>query len=177
METTKPEEMPLDISHTVNEKYNPQWVEKYETEALLLKDIFSGAIIKIEHIGSTSIPKLSAKPIIDIAVLIKNYETAEQFTEPLKKIGYMFDSSSTERHFFKKGNPTEYHLSICYQSRGNFLPRQLAFRDYLRDHPEAMDAYTKLKEEQLQQDPTGRNSYISGKTDFVNDILQKAGFY
>lgn len=135
----------------------------------------------IEHIGSTSIPGLSSKPIIDIMVLIDNHENAEKFIPKLSEIGYPFDSNShtdksTERHLFRKGKPTEFHLSIAYANRGGFWKRQLAFRDYLRSHPEDVQRYEKLKKDLIKKDPTGKGEYISGKTDFVNEILDKSGF-
>ncbi len=169
------ENITLDTSHTVLEPYNPEWVIKYEQEVAKLQEIFGEKLTQIEHIGSTSIPGLSAKPIIDIAVEIESHAEADTFIDSLKKIGYTHDlsGSSSERHFFRKGTPTEYHLSICYKSRGSFLKRQLAFRDYLKTHPEAKDKYAQIKNELLKQDPTGKNTYISNKSEFVERILKE----
>ena len=78
--------------------------------------------------------------------------------------------------FSKKGNPTQFHLSIAYGDRGSFLERQILFRDYLRAHDEDRDAYGKLKKELIAKDPSGKETYIADKTDFVMKILKKAGF-
>lgn len=78
--------------------------------------------------------------------------------------------------FFRKGNPTEFHLSVTYEDRGSFLERQLLFRDYLRTNNTDRDEYASLKKDLIKQDPTGLNSYIENKTDFVMKILKKAGF-
>lgn len=108
--------------------------------------------------------------------MIENHKNADAFTKPLAKIGYRFDSFSTERHYYVKGDPVDYHLSIAYADRGGFWSRQILFRDYLRSHTEAKDEYAKLKEDLLQKDPTGSDKYIGGKTDFVYKILGLAGW-
>jgi GrpB-like predicted nucleotidyltransferase (UPF0157 family) len=106
-------------------------------------------------------------------VLIDSHTNAVKFMPKLEKVGYPFDPAShtdksTERHLFRKGNPTQYHLSIAYADRGSFWKRQLAFRDYLRNHPEDRDRYAKLKLELIKKDPTGK--------DLINEILDKSGF-
>ncbi len=171
-----------DSSHEQIVPYDPEWVSWYEMEAENLKLIFGDSLLGIEHIGSTSVPGLAAKPIIDIAVLIAGHQGVDQFIPKLIQFGYPFNPGihaqveSPERHFFRKGKPTKYHLSIAYQNRGSFWKRQLAFRDYLRLHPVDRDRYAELKQKLIQKDPTGKDSYIIGKTDLVNEILDKAGF-
>ena len=162
-------------SHTILMPYQSSWLDKFEKEKIVLQKVFDDKAIEIEHIGSTSIEGLPSKPIIDMAVMVNNHADADGFTEPLAKIGYKFHSSSTERHFYRKGDPTEYHLSIAYTDRGGFWPRQILFRDYLWNHTEARDEYAHLKQELLKQDPTGKDTYLSGKTEFVNKILKRAG--
>lgn len=174
METSKE-----DISHRQILPYDPEWVHLYENEAEKIKNVFGGDLLGIEHIGSTSIPGLSSKPIIDIMVLIESHENAEKFFSKLNEIGYPFNfdahtDKSTERHLFRKGNPTRFHLSIAYLNRGGFWKRQIAFRDYLRSHLEEIKRYEELKHYLIKADPTGKGGYISGKTDFVNEILNKA---
>lgn len=117
-----------------------------------------------------------SKPIIDIAVLIAKREDGDKFIEPLSQLGYWYDksNSSGERHLFRKGKPTEFHLSIAYTDGGGFWERQILFRDYLRRHPEAKTEYSILKENLLKNDPTGNDIYIKGKTDFVQKILVMA---
>lgn len=167
----------MDISHEQVITYDPAWTDAYTAEAEKLKSVFNDSLLTIEHIGSTSVPELASKPIIDIAVVIEKHEDADSFIEPLKQLGYLYDqpASSNERHFFRKGDPTRYHLSVCYQSRGSFLKRQILFRDWLRSHPEDRDTYEKLKLQLIEQDPSGTNTYISGKSDLIQEILKKAG--
>jgi len=95
--------------------YSPTWPEKYKKEAELIKHSLGDLVSDIQHIGSTAIPGLSAKPIIDIAVLTKSISDIDSFVTILKKIGYDYkpDMSSVERIFLRKGTPVEYHLSIA----------------------------------------------------------------
>lgn len=173
--------MNRDSSHEKIVPYNPTWIELYKKEAEKIKEVFGDKVLGIEHIGSTSVLGLPSKPIIDIVVLVSNHKDAEEFIPQLKEIGYSFDTTShtdmsTERHLLRKGDPTQFHLSIAYTDRGGFWKRQLAFRDYLREHPKERDTYAELKRKLIKEDPTGKNKYISGKTDFVNQILDKAGY-
>jgi GrpB-like predicted nucleotidyltransferase (UPF0157 family) len=171
-----------DSSHEQIATYNPEWVGMYEAEAEKIKEVFGKDLLGIEHIGSTSVPGLPAKPIIDIMVLLENQEKADEFIPALQNLGYPFDSElhartpSPERHLFRKGNPTEFHLSIAYADKGSFWKRQLAFRDYLREHPEERDRYAALKQKLIKEDPTGKDTYIGAKTDLVNEMLDKSGF-
>src|SRR5688572_26936897 len=137
----------VDTSHENILPYDPAWISAYEAEAEKIKSVFGNSLLGIEHIGSTSVPGLVSKPIIDIAVLIVSYNDADNFLPALAEIGYHLDaevhakSPTPERHFFRKGTPTQYHLSIAYTDRGSFWKRQLAFRDHLRTHPEDRDRY------------------------------------
>ena len=165
-----------DTAHTALQEYSNVWPEQYQKEAEILKDLFGDEITDIEHIGSTSIPGLMAKPIIDIGVMIPTYREHTDFTSRLAELGYRKDVSSTERHFYRKGFPTTHHLSIAFADRGGFWPRQILFRDYLRDHPAARDEYARIKQASLSEDPTGKLEYVAGKTDFVYRILELAGW-
>lgn len=175
------ERLEADLSHEHIVPYNPEWAYMYEAEATKVKDVFGGNLLGIEHIGSTSIPGLLSKPIIDFMVLIDSHDHADGFIPNLLKLGYTFDSishtdKSTERHLLRKGKPTQYHLSIAYADRGGFWKRQLAFRDYLRSHSDERDKYAALKLKLIEEDPSGKGSYIIGKTDLVNEVLDKSGF-
>lgn len=163
------------ISHTKIIPYQSVWPKKFQVEKENLQKVFGSTALEIEHIGSTSIEGLLAKPIIDIVVMIENHENADAFADGLAQIGYKFHSSSTERLFYTKGDPIEYHLSIAYVNKGGFWPRQILFRDYLRTHPDIRDEYAKLKTDLLLKDPTGIDGYIAGKTEFVQGILKQAG--
>ncbi len=156
-------------------EFEAQWREKYEAERKQLLTVFGDAALEIEHIGGTAVDGLTSKPVIDIAVMIERREDADSFSEALASLDYTFRSLSTERHFYVKGRPREFHLSVAYADEGGFWPRQILFRDYLRTHPEARREYAQLKTELLSGDPSGE-TYSEGKTDFVYRILNLAGW-
>jgi GrpB-like predicted nucleotidyltransferase (UPF0157 family) len=172
----------LDTSHMELCRYDPKWAEMYNQESQKIRALLGDKITEIEHIGSTSIPGLASKPIIDVAVVVPSWKDAESLIGPLSTLGYrsevsnVDESNAGERLLFRKGNPTQFHLSIAYADRGSFLERQILFRDYLRTHDEERDEYYKLKKDLLTKDPTGKSSYIEGKTDFVMRALKRSGF-
>ena len=172
----------MNSSHKQILPYDPSWADAYKTEAERLKPIFGDSLVGIEHIGSTSVPGLASKPIIDIGVLIKSHMEANNFIESLAILGYVFDrdlhekTQFPERHFFRKGNPTQFHLSVAYADKAKFWSRQLLFRNYLRTHPEDRRRYEELKKKLIAEDPSGTGAYISGKSELIQEILKKAGF-
>lgn len=156
----------LDLSHTKMQDYDPKWKEMYDEEAQKIKNLLGDKITSIEHIGSTLIPGLASKPIIDIVITVPSWKDAENLIKPLSTLGYnseatqIDESNAGERWFLRKGYPTQFHLSIAYNDRGSFLERQILFRDYLIEHDEDRDAYGTLKKELITKDPTGKNTYI-----------------
>ena len=164
------------------ESYSKEWSEKYNKEAKIIKKVLGSEIINTQHIGSTSIYGLSAKPIIDIAILVASIEHISNFTKPLEKIGYVYkpDMSSSERIFLRKGNPAEYHLSIACTSH-TFWRRQILFRDYLKSHPEEVKEYDDLKRKIIKELPESdlkdlsrSKEYVFQKTPFIEKILKLA---
>ena len=172
----------LDKSHMTICEYDTKWPEIYNNESQKIQTLLGDKITSIEHIGSTSIPGLASKSIIDMAVTVPTWKDAQELISPLSTLGYhsefthIDDSNAGERWLLKKGNPTEFHLSIAYGDRGSFLERQILFRDYLREQDQDRDEYGALKKELLAKDPTGNATYIGNKTDFIMRILKKAGF-
>lgn len=163
----------------VNQPYQPRWRELFRAEEEPLRSVFGPAALEIEHIGSTSIPGTPARPVVDMAVMIAHYGDALNFAEALQGLGWVPDPSifteAGERHFYTRGDPRQYHLSIAYADRGGFWPRQILFRDYLRAHPNVRDEYAALKARLLREDPSGA-TYVKGKTDFVYEVLLRAGW-
>ena len=157
-------------------EYQSSWKNDFDDEKRRLLAISGSTALDIEHIGSTSVEGLASKPIIDLSVMIESQKDTGRFTEPLAGIEYRFEPpihlGIPERHFYKKGDPVKYQLSIAYTDVGGFWPRQILFRDYLRSNPDARAEYTKLKEEMLSRDPPGRRVYHGGKTEFVYRILR-----
>ena len=159
--------------------YSSDWPKKFQEEAALIHGSLGSSIVSLEHIGSTSVPGLSAKPVIDMAVLTNSIQDPSVFVASLEKIGYRYkpDMSSVERLFFRKGHPAKYHLSIT-EPRYLYWTRQMLFRDYLRNHPEAVSEYAQIKLRLADEVPpedlkdlSHSKGYNSGKTEFVERIL------
>ncbi len=164
------------------EKYSSEWPKKYELESKKIKATLEYGIKDIQHSGSTSIPGMFAKPLIDIGILVDSIENIDIFVQKLKPLGYVYrpDMSSVERIFLRKGDPVEYHLSIS-SSKYTFWKRQIVFRDYLRKHPAYVEEYNTLKLKNLEGTPDGdfldlsqSKTYNQGKGDFVDKILKLA---
>lgn len=157
-------------------EYDEQWPKIFQDEKELISSTIGNVIIDIQHIGSTAIPQISAKPIIDIAVLIPSLDDAEKYIEPLKSIGYQFfkDRSSVERLFFVKGEPPKYHLSLAQPEKFSYWKRQILFRDYLRQHHDWALKYEAIKKSLMEIHPDGRQQYSDGKKEFVNKVLKLA---
>ncbi|MCR4280602.1 MAG: GrpB family protein [Candidatus Komeilibacteria bacterium] len=162
------------------QNFSPVWFKKYDAEAEKIRSVLRDKVKDIQHIGSTAIPGMIAKPIIDMAVLTDEIDDIDYFVERLKPLGYTYkpDMSSAERIFFRKGDPVEYHLSIACPEH-EFWNRQIIFRDYLIAHPEFIQEYNSLKEKNLAATPaedlddlSRSKVYNQGKTDFVRKILE-----
>jgi GrpB-like predicted nucleotidyltransferase (UPF0157 family) len=160
------------------EQYSSSWPIKYNKEYHILKSELGNLVTNIQHIGSTAIPEMRAKPIIDIMVAVKSLDDAGPLHPILEKLSYKYepDMSSTERLFFRKGDPVEFHLSVAQPDHTSYWERQILFRDYLREHPEAREEYELIKKEGLRVDPTCSTEYIANKSEFVGRILRLASF-
>lgn len=157
--------------------YTNQWAATYQLEKDKLMCPLGSDVIDIQHIGSTAIPGIASKPIVDIMVLLHSVQQASQYLKTLDELGYAYAKgrSSTERYFFTKGNPVTVHLSLTDQSTP-YWDRQIVFRDYLLKHPNAAKEYESLKRSLIEKYPSGKDEYSSGKNEFVAAVLQKAGF-
>jgi GrpB-like predicted nucleotidyltransferase (UPF0157 family) len=155
------------------EKYNTEYPNQYEAERKIIIDAIGDEVIEIQHIGSSAVPGLSGKPIIDIAVLVDSAEKAESLVKKLGEIGYELDMEafSSERHFFRKYGEKNFHLSLAYANQGSFWHRQIIFRDILLTNDEARQKYDALKLKLISDDPSGGKDYIEGKSAFINQML------
>ncbi|NCC70380.1 GrpB family protein [bacterium] len=163
-------------------KYQNSWVKEFQLEAKKIREILGDSVIDIQHIGSTSIPGMTAKPIVDIGVLVDSIDNIPFFVEKLSSIGYLYfpTMSSVERIFLRKGNPIKYHLSIACPKH-SFWNRNIMFRDYLRNHPELTEEYIQLKLNNISITPeidfgdlSKSQAYNNGKGEFVQKVLDLA---
>jgi putative glutamine amidotransferase len=159
------------------EPYDPAWPATFEAEAGRLRAALGDQVVRIDHVGSTSVPGLAAKPTIDIQVSVTTMIPRDRYTDALTALGYRWgiDPWSDEHEFFSRdeGNERAFHVHVC-PAGGGWERRHLAFRDWLRDHPEDTSAYERLKRELAQRHPRDPYSYADAKSDFVRAIEAKA---
>ncbi len=160
--------------------YDPRWVTLYRKERARILAAVGHLDVAVKHIGSTSVVGLGAKPIIDIMVGVNCLSDNQLCMEPLGRLGYRYrpehEVTMPDRRFFGKGEPPReqhYHLHMVEKS-GEFWRRHLAFRDYLRSHPEASRQYCELKRRLASEYGTDREGYTEAKTSFIESIVAKA---
>jgi GrpB-like predicted nucleotidyltransferase (UPF0157 family) len=133
-------------------------------------------LVTVEHIGSTSVPGLAAKPIIDMMPGLRRLEDGRHCIEPLQELGYQYlgEYGIPERYYFNKGVPRSHHVHM-FEVGHEQWDRHLLFRDYLRAHPEALAAYAELKRELAERYRDDRDAYTDAKTEFVRRTEARAG--
>jgi GrpB-like predicted nucleotidyltransferase (UPF0157 family) len=162
--------------------YDDSWPKLAAKEITIICDLLPKINFEIEHIGSTAIPGLSAKPIIDLLIGVDNLTDAKLFIEPLENIGYSYWRTNPKQWhlYFVKGLPLAggtgrtHHVHIYEKTHEDFHGK-LIFRDYLRTHSDAAQEYFLLKKNLLSQFSDDREAYTDGKTDLVKSILIRAG--
>lgn len=160
------------------EEYNPNWKKQFETLKLMINYYIGDFILDIQHVGSTSIEGLSAKPIIDIDVVIESIEYLPKIIQELEKKDYIYQGNLgvRDRYAFQRVYDEEikYHLYVCPKD-GVGYKEHILFRDYLKNNVEARNDYVKLKKELAQKFERDSESYCNGKTKFIQKILKNQG--
>jgi GrpB-like predicted nucleotidyltransferase (UPF0157 family) len=155
--------------------YDPHWVVEFEKEKQKLLDVFGDKIIGIEHVGSTAVPGLPAKPLIDMIAAIHSFVELEDFIEPLEKLGYEYmpERMFKDRKFFPKGprSNRKYHLNLVLENSPEQWLQPLLFRDYLRNHEDARNEYAQLKTSLAAKHSDNREAYTKSKSDFIQRII------
>lgn len=162
--------------------YDPGWPLLFEVErALLTRGLPTGSWLAIEHAGSTAIPGLAAKPIIDIFLAVPSITQARAtLVEPIKSLGYAYwaENPAPDRMFFVKGMPPygsrrTHHIHVTEPVTETWL-RALLFRDHLRRHADAAGRYATLKRDLARRFPSDREAYTRAKDAFVEAIVAAA---
>ena len=159
--------------------YSEQWKTDFETIKQYLLPVVEDIIISIEHIGSTSVEGLSAKPIIDIDIVIKDYSVVDSVIGKLASLGYIHEGNlgiKDREAFDYKGNIDlpKHHLYVCPEFSAE-LHKHITFRDYLRNNPDAVQKYSKVKEEGAKLFPDSIDDYIAYKSPCIEEIYKKCG--
>ena len=170
--------MALGIGEAVEiAEYDPAWPAAYERERVLIADALADLVLAIEHVGSTAVPGLGAKPVIDITVGVRTLVDGEKCVGPMEELGYEYrgDGEIPGRHYFRKFTQGErtHHLNIV-EHKGDFWERHILFRDYLREHLQEAQDYCELKVRLAERFGTDRLGYNEAKTAFIELALAKA---
>jgi GrpB-like predicted nucleotidyltransferase (UPF0157 family) len=156
--------------------YDPDWPRRFELLRGRVTVALGGVVAAVEHVGSTAVVGLCAKPIIDMDVLLVTADALPEAIERLETLGYIHqgDLGIPEREaFFSPANEFPHHLYVCPPQSREFQ-RHLAFRDYLRSHAKEAKAYGDLKQALALKFAHDRAAYIAGKDAFVRALLDRA---
>ncbi|MGM9661866.1 MAG: GrpB family protein [Oscillospiraceae bacterium] len=163
--------------HVTVTEYDPSWQEKFEAEARLIRDILGENCVAIHHIGSTAVPGLAAKPIIDLMPVVHDLGPVDAAAPAFERIGYeyMGEFGIAGRRYLRKGGEEQtHHVHIFAESSAADIQRHLAVRDYLRTHREACNAYAALKTALAEKYPYDIDGYCDGKDAFVKQMEKEA---
>ena len=154
-------------------EYDPSWAELFEEESGRLRGVFDGQVVAIEHIGSTSVPGLCAKPIVDVLVGVHELQLTDEQVAAMRALGYEYfgEYGLPGRLFFRK-DPHTHNVHVV-EHGGEHWERQLIFRDALRSDPEERQRYDEFKR-RLAAEGHPRPVYTELKTPFIREIEARA---
>jgi len=155
--------------------FSEEWSLRYQSETNILREIFGDEILRFEHFGSTSVPGMKAKPVIDMMCIVKDIREIDRFNDKMASLGYDVagEWGISGRRLFRKGGENRSHHIHFYQFDHPEIQRHLIFRDYLRSHPMEIMKYSHFKERLAQQfDST--SEYSPAKKQFVKEMEERA---
>ncbi len=158
---------------------DPTWPAAFEKEADRIRERLGDLVVRIEHVGSTAVPDLAAKPVVDIQVSVRSLAPRSAYSERLIEAGYRLtaDPLSPEHDFFTIGDDGQgarrFNVHVC-AAGSDWERRHLAFRDWLRAHPEDAASYEALKRDLAATNPRDIYAYVDGKTGFVSSVEERA---
>jgi GrpB-like predicted nucleotidyltransferase (UPF0157 family) len=155
--------------------YDPSWPEHFAALGRRLRSELGAAALRIDHIGSTAVPGLAAKPVIDVQVSVAALEPMDVYRGALQRAGFVWRADNPEltKRYFREAAGPRTHLHV---RRAGSFGEQLAllFRDYLRAHPDAAAEYAALKERLAQQLRNQRTAYVDAKGPLIWELTRRA---
>jgi GrpB-like predicted nucleotidyltransferase (UPF0157 family) len=156
--------------------YDPAWHELFVTTATPMREALGDVAIRIDHVGSTAIPGIVAKPVIDILISIASFEPFDTIENPLASLGYVWQSANpdkTKRFFREPPGTRRTHVHV--QKHGSWGQQfVLLFRDYLRSNEDERRRYEAIKQELAAKFRNDRPSYVAGKSPIIWEIMVRA---
>ncbi len=158
--------------------HSPWWRDAFEIEAKQVADALGVNVVAIHHIGSTAIPKIYAKPVIDMLAEVSNLADVVRQRSAMESLGYevMGEFGIAGRRYFRKEDAQgiRTHQLHVFETGSAQVTRHLAFRDYLIAHPAEAQRYSELKRKLAEQHPQNMDGYIAGKDGFIKEMDQRA---
>lgn len=161
---------------TYMSEYKPEWVTKFARESDLLRRLFGKGVLDIHHIGSTAIPGIKAKPIIDILITTFNIHHIDAFDSEMENLGYLVggEFGLSGRRFYCKGDKDHCHYHVhIYEATHPSANAYLLFRDYMIKHPDNARAYEQIKSDLALKYPNNRTLYTQSKGQFIKELCKK----
>lgn len=154
-------------------EYDPHWPETFEREAGRIRSILSNKVLQIEHVGSTSVPGLCAKPIIDMLLVVKNSADEPSYVPELEAAGYILRIREPEwfEHRMFKGPDTDINLHVFSVGTAE-IDRMLRFRDWLRSNKDDRDKYAQVKRELAKKKWGHIQHYADAKSSVISEIME-----
>jgi GrpB-like predicted nucleotidyltransferase (UPF0157 family) len=155
--------------------YDPAWPELFRREMERIRDILGERVLQVEHVGSTSVPGLPAKPIIDILLVVADSADEQAYVAPLEEAGYVLRIREPDWHEHRvlKGPDTNVNLHV-FSSGSDEIERMLAFRDRLRSNEQDRLLYERSKRELARQEWKYVQDYADAKSEVVEEIIVRA---
>jgi GrpB-like predicted nucleotidyltransferase (UPF0157 family) len=158
--------------------HDPRWADTFALEVKVLRDTLGDKLLDIHHIGSTAIPAIYAKPVIDILGVASSLDAVDAAKDQMQAIGYnpLGENGIAGRRYFQKFNADSvrtHHFHI-FEARAPEIERHLAFRDYLLAYPDKAASYSALKVEILYARPESREAYQEAKDPFITRMIGEA---
>lgn len=156
-------------------EHDPHWKDLFHSEWLELERAMGDIVLSIEHIGSTAVPGLAAKPVVDIMACVGRQRDPDDYLERLSDLGYRYVEQEDEpdRIFFVKGSPRTHHLHLVVHGSATYR-EHLLFRDHLMENEEALREHASLKRELASRFRHDRESYSRGKREFIERMVALA---
>ena len=156
--------------------YQPAWPRQFADEAARIRRILGDNCVTIHHIGSTAVPGLAAKPVIDLLPVVRELAAVDHSAAAFARIGYEYlgEFGLPGRRYLRKGGDRRTHQIHIFALGSAEIDRHLAFRDYLRTHPAVCERYARLKRSLAAQYPHDIEGYCDGKDAFIKRVERAA---
>lgn len=161
--------------HIVIVDYDPEWPRLFEREARRIRAALGDSVVLLEHVGSTSVPGLAAKPRIDILLIVPNSADESNYVPPLEAAGYVLRIREPDWHEHRVFNRPDMAINLhVFSPDSPEIERMLLFRDWLRSHPADRELYERTKRELASHNWKYTQNYADAKTGVVEEILARA---